>query len=233
MNVFTIRTASLIVLLGASLSASAQTSFYGGDYDGNSAVITDISDSYARVFDDFTIGTATNVLQIYGNFVGEYLVDGDNTHMYFEIRQGVSDENGGTLLYSGLLNATTTYAGATFGGITDYADYFRVSANVGPGIVLGPGTYFLGLAVPNTYLMTTGGAGATGGFLNNDVSYFDSENFGRPHFESLAQTGLQGATDLSMGMIGRPFVAPGVPGPAAVAPFVVGLVGTFRRRKRS
>ncbi len=232
MRVFTIRSASLLTLLGAALSAPAQTSFYGGDYDGNDAVITEVSATYKRVFDDFTVGEATSVQQIYGNFVGEFLADGEESNLYYEIRRNVQDEDGGELLYSGLLDATTQYAGEVpDGGVTVFDEYFRVSANVGPDVILAPGTYFLGLAVaPYTYLMTTSHENASGGYLDNDVSYFDSVNYGRPPFESLAQTGNQGATDFSMGMTGRP--APPVPEPATLAALAVGLAGALRRRKR-
>ena len=153
--------------------------------------------------------------------------------MYYEIRRNVKDEDGGELLYSGLLDATTQYVGEVpDGGITTYDQYFRVSANVGPDVILAPGTYFLGLAVaPYTYLMTTSHENASGGYIDNDVSYFDSVDYGRPPFESLAQTGDQGATDFSMGMIGRP--APPVPEPTTIAALAVGLAGALRRRKRS
>lgn len=232
MKILSIRSASLLALLGASLTATAQTSFYGGDYDGNDAVITEVSDTYKRVFDDFTVGERTGVQQIFGNFVGEFLAEDESTKMYYEIRRNVSDENGGELLYSGLLDATTQYGGEVIdGGVTVFDEYFRVSANLGQDVILETGTYFLGLAIaPYTYLLTTSHENASGGYLDNDVSYFDSVNYGRPPFESLAQTGNQGATDFSMGLIGRP--AP-VPEPATMLALGAGVLTLVRRRKRA
>jgi len=229
MKVFTIRTVSLLALLATALSASAQTGFYGGDYDGNSAVLTEDSADYKRVFDDFTLGEGTRVSQVFGNFVGNFDEQTQNTFMYYEIRRNVKDEDGGELLYSGKTHATVTYAGEVFGGITEFDQYYRVTADVEPDTLLGPGTYFLGLAFRDAYLMTTAGANATGGFLNNDISYFDSINYGRPPFESLAQTGNQGATDFSMGMVGRS--AP-VPEPASMVALGAGVVAVLRRKRR-
>lgn len=235
MNVRPLRTASALTLVGTALSVSANTSFYGGDFDANDAVITELmdnSETYARVFDDFTVSEATAVQQIYGNFVGEYLEDGGTDHMYYEIRQGVQDGDGGVLLYSGLLDTIAQYVGEVpTSAITNYDQYYRVSANVGPDVILAPGTYFLGLSVsPLTYLMTTSHENASGGFIDNDLSYFDSVNYNRPPFQDLDETGNQGATDLSMGMTGRP--AP-VPEPATLAALGLGAAALLRRRKRS
>lgn len=229
MRFITIRTVSLLALLGTALSASAQTSFYGGDYDGNSAVLTEDLANYKRVYDDFTVGEGTRVSQIFGNFVGNFDEETNNTFMYYEFRRNVTEGDGGELLYSGKTKATVSYVGEVFGGITEFKKYYRVSADVEPDTLLGPGTYFLGLAFRDAYVMTTKGENASGGFLDNDVSYFDSLNFNTQHFESLANIGKQGATDFSMGMSGRP--AP-VPEPASMLALGAGAVVVLRRRKR-
>jgi hypothetical protein len=213
MKVTMLRSVSLLALASAALAANAQTSFYGGDYDGNNAVITSQGANYARIYDDFTLGQATNVQSVFGNFIGR------SSTLYYEIRQGVSAGNGGTLLYSGTIAATSTVNGTSrFGSI------YNVSGQIS-GVTLGPGTYFLGLA-GSSYLVTASGANGVGGPLNNDLSYFDGQGYGTPPFASTATVGNQGATDFSMGLNG----VAATPGPAAALAFGVGLI---RRRRKA
>ena len=98
-------------------------------------------------------------------------------------------------------------------------------------MILQPGTYFLGLSVSSiTYLMTTSHDAAFGGFIDNDLSYFDSVNYNRPRWQPLDETGNQGATDFSMGLSGRP--AP-VPEPMTMIALGLGVAGFIARRKRN
>ena len=135
MSVRKIRTASILALLGTALSASANTSFYGGGFDANDAVITELRDNtetYARVYDDFILTEPTMVTQVYGNFVGDDLEGGGTDKMYYEIRQGVMDGDGGTLLYSGLINSVAQYQGEVpESQITTKDQFYRVAGDVG------------------------------------------------------------------------------------------------------
>lgn len=219
MTISMFRSASLVAFALAAMAASAQTGFYGGDIDGASVLVAQRTFGYTTmVFDDFTLGQATHVQSVFGNF----LINGTISGLLYEIRTGVSAGNGGTLVSSGLLTATIVDASPDAFGLN------LVTISGSPtGLDLAAGTYYLGLSavVGNSglaYLATTSGANGTGGPLNNGNSFYTT-TYGDDFAPAIDYTG--GADDFSVGVRGVAAV------PAPVAGFSFAL-GFLRRRRK-
>ena len=220
---------SLLIALGlGSIRAFAQSSFYGGDPDlkdalsseVNTGVIGTLIDGY--VYDDFMLGTAGAVTSVFGNFAADTTITG----LHYEIRSGVKEFNGGTLLASGDLAATVVDTGLSFVGRSVY----RVSGSP-VGVSLQPGAYFLNVSVIGSgpfsgraFLMTTSGQNGVGGPLGDDNSFFSSKVL---NYSFIKVADLNVGDDYSMGIVTRP-----VPEPATVAVLSLGALGLLRRRAR-
>jgi hypothetical protein len=216
------RLVTLSLGLAAAMAASAQNSFYGGDIDhvNGLAAEKNTSVSDARVYDDFTLGSATTVQSVFGNFYSSTNITG----LYYEIRSGVSQGNGGTLISSGSLSAT-----ATDTGMSDFGyEVYKVLGSI-TGLNLAAGTYHLGLAAIGdgtgyAYLATTSGTNGVGGPISNDNAFFDSSSYGA-NFDSSMNQG-SGLNDFSMGVNGTQ----AVPEPTSMAALGLGALGFLRRR---
>src|SRR4051812_24157957 len=141
----------LLCLIAFGLVHAAQAQFFGGYADGVTAVPTgdNAFGTFVRlVYDDFTFDVA-------GDINTFSIIGMNNTGlpgaMYYEIRTGVSEGNGGNLLFSGITpnaiivplpvngSAGTPPAGAT-------GEYSRYIAGPSVALHLAAGTYWVGLA---------------------------------------------------------------------------------------
>ena len=89
----------LFVLFSFCFLAKAQTAFYGGDFDGRGRFAGQVNGTTFidfRIYDDFTVSAPTTVTGVFGNFLDSSSIHG--AQLYWEIRSGVSEGNGGTIV---------------------------------------------------------------------------------------------------------------------------------------
>lgn len=222
----------LLILGLACVAGAAQAGqlFYGGDFDGRNGLRSqeggNVSDS--RVYDNFMLGSSSNITDVYGNFLDS--TNGGSSSAFWEIRTGVSLGNGGTVVAGGVMGAATTKATGRSGfGLNEYTYDIKVS-----GVTLNAGTmYWLtvapdmtGLGSVNIFLSTTGGANGVGGPLGDGNSYWDSTTFGKS-FANPGDALGAGTWDFSLGVNGSP-----VPEPATFAVLGLGALALIKRRRK-
>jgi len=196
---------------------------YGGDIDPNDpnanglASEKDISVTDAEVVQamDIPTGGSATVVRVVGNFLTIGCSGGlDPKQADWDIRQGVSSGNGGTVVASGTDKAIIGSTGRTAFGLTEC----HVETKLSNPVALSSGTYFIGL-VP---YCTNGGNGlcAAGqrfflsdttsstngrGFVETDNSFFNSSFFGTNWQETWGPNGACGGIGcdkFSSGLIG-------------------------------
>lgn len=221
------------MMCGAPLCAQ-QLLWYNGDADGANALINTHHSAVedARVYDDFIVpvGQTWSVSALFSNDAADFAPVAYD----WEIRQGVSAGDGGTLLFSASgASGTSTPTGRQVVGISEF--HFEVPVSFD----LGPGTYWLmvrpvGQGVGFSYASSTSGANGVGSPQGNDGdSFFSATSFGA-NFTPIGR--LLSSTDFSMGVKGvvqgdrspNPEPTPAVAGLACIAS--VGAV--FSRRLR-
>ncbi len=168
---------------------SAQADWYSGDpytqqtgwpqYTDN---LSNASQTYALTFDNFTWvpGAGGGVIDVVGGHFHSFgqLSGLSIDNAQWEIRTGMSHNNGGTLVASGS-GAVIPYATSfTQGGV----EVWGVDVDV-PDFALPAGNYWFGLAIgvndgqPGWFVASTSGASGIGGPLGDDLSvYFQSNN---------------------------------------------------------
>lgn len=218
------------------LGCTSACLFYGGDYNPNNPFSHDLVNAkqsqgyYAAVYVPFVvpIGQTWNITGLFGNNAMSFTpLTAD-----WSIRSGVSNGNGGTVLFSGSSSSPVVAdTGVSEGGNEIYA----VGVNGLSGIQLGAGTYWLSV-VPvcltcsaASYLVDTDGSNASGPAEPQNQSYLDSSTF-NASFQSTTFYGAYPA--FSVGVIGT--LANGVPEPAALGVFGTGLTllaGLLLRRR--
>jgi hypothetical protein len=191
------------------------TLWYNGDFDGVNGLANGQNTGFtAAVYDDFNVtGPGWNVNAVFTNDL--LSTAAGITTANWEIRSGVSEGNGGTLLFSGL-NAPVTVT------------------PTGRSVTLGAGTYWLsvqpiGNGSEISYNSSTIGANCIGTPCgNNDNAFFNSASFGfNFHTTTDPQFG-PGNIDFSDGVIGTV-----VPEPATWALLGLGTLLVAVRRRRS
>ena len=222
---------AFLILIGAAIAISvqAQTEFYGGDPDGRASVASQVNGSSfkdVRVYDDFTLTAATTFDGVYGNFQDLGTVRGSS--LSWEIRSGVSAGIGGSVVVA----ATSSSATAALSALQLYGTNKSYLYNAAVSqITLGPGTYFLSVAVDggdgNIFLEESSGTNGLGGPLNNGNSFINSPLHSINFANTTSLTGQQ-TSDFSMGLHSVP--AP-VPEPASIAAIGLGVFAMIRRRK--
>jgi hypothetical protein len=215
------------------MPAQAGALWYNGDFDQNDGLPSEHNgggilgiDSY--VYDNFTIASGTyNATDVFGYFLSD---TSSILGAQFEIRQGVGPADGGTLTASGSTGSASWSATAiTLNDLTLYQLVMNVS-----GVVLSPGTYWLGLRPildpnqnQNAFAASTSGTNGTGYLAGN--AFVDSAFFG---YDFMLTTDA-GPADYSLGVdatlqggVG------GTPEPSTMLLGMGGLAGFLLLRRR-
>jgi hypothetical protein len=231
--------------LWASVGAASadSTLWYSGDFDGNDALYNALvpRTQLASVYEELIVpvGQTWDLTSVFSN----NLMDTTTSAALWQIRSGVSNGDGGTLLYHGYDAATQTLTGRTGFGYNEYT----VSANVSSlNIVLTAGAYWLTVdpvvssSSDVSYITTTSGAnsvnvqpGSTG---NSYVAGSYYVNNGGYNFEPASDWTGYSPVDFSMGVTGT-VVSSAVPEPSTLvmgslgALFVLGVAWRSRHRR--
>ena len=182
------------------------TLWYNGDFDGIDGLTNEDNTSlgsgqFAHIYDDFIISEpgGWHVTALFS----DNLENTNVTSATWEIRQGMSAGNGGTLVASGSGTPSVTPTGRSGFGFTE----FQVEID-GLDITLAQGTYWLNVTpvgdlTGRSFDSTTSGFDCVGTpCCNDDTAFLDSNFFGA-NFEPVADFGSQ-FHDFSMGVIGTP-----------------------------
>src|SRR4029079_14443880 len=175
--------------------------WYNGDSNGVNGLANEANTSlgegqFASVYDDFNAGSWTIT-----SVCSDNLSNTNITGATWEIRQGVSEGNGGTLIASGTTTTpVVTPTGRSGFGFTE----FMVEVT-GLNVSLAPGTYWLNVTVVGdltgrSFDSTTSGANCVGTPCGNNMNAFFNSNFFGANFTSTSNEGQP--TDFSMGVVG-------------------------------
>ncbi len=178
--------------------------WYNGDFDGVDGLTNEqdtFATGYSHVYDDFNVPDSAgwDVDSVFSNDLISTTVTGAT----WEIRQGITSGNGGTLIASGTtMTPVVTPTGRSGFGFTE----FMVEVT-GLSVHLNTGTYHLNVTPigsldgGRSFDSTTSGANCIGTPCgNNDNAFLDSTLFGA-NFEPVADFGGQ-FHDFSMGVNG-------------------------------
>jgi hypothetical protein len=204
--------------------------WYNGDWNGVNGAANEENTlvSQANTYDDFNV-PAGQTWHVTGVYSVDLLTEGFvATGSLWEIRQGVSNGNAGTIIPGGTGTQTPTIILSPSGGY-----YVEVT---GLNLTLTAGTYFITVAPSDSgsgrsFNTTTSGTNCVGTPCgNNGNSWFNSTFFGVFFGPASAQVGVSPA-DFSDGVIGT-----AVPEPATVALITCGvgaLLIALRRRREA
>jgi hypothetical protein len=235
--------AFVLVLLAAAAVISPASAFmlwYNGDMvDGAYAANYYVDYGGGSIDDwitleDFDVGAGG--WQVQSVFSNNVLASGGapvaNLSAFYEIRQGVSAGNGGTVVASGLAAATTTATGRQLFGF--YDEYtVRVS---GLSINLSPGKYWLAVYPDDhnlDYYVVTGtlGTNAIGSPQGNNGNSFTRSTVNGYYYNPTEYDWF--TYDVSMGVDGQYLNT--VPEPGLLTALGLGITGLFglQRRRRN
>jgi hypothetical protein len=205
--------------------------FYGGDFNINDPNANGLANE-----NDGIVGGSPYGAAVYQNFnydggtitgLASNNLSGLNpTTAYWEIRSGVSEGNGGTLIASGTGATTNQATGRTGFGFIEYTNFVG-----GLGVNLGAGTYWMTVVpqdpnnVNRSFNSDTDGANSVGSQISNS-QYFNSGFFGA----NFTNTNTQGLFD---GTFSQAVYGETIPEPSSMIMLGSGLLvaaGAFRRR---
>ena len=202
--------------------------WYNGDFDNVDGLTNEentFATGFSHIYDDFNVTDSPgwDVTSVFS----DNLASTNITSATWEIRQGVSAGNGGTLIASGMtVTPVVTPTGRSGFGFTE----FMVEVT-GLSVHLAPGTYWLNVTpVDNldggrSFDSTTSGANCVGMPCGNDsMAFLDSTLFGAV-FEPTGDF-CTGCDDFSMGVNGS--VSGGTPTPTPTPGQIV-LTASTRR----
>ncbi len=185
-------------------SCTAGPLWYNGDFDDVNGLANENNDSLgsgpiASVYDDFIVpsGPAWNVTSVFS----DNLLNTNVTGATWEIRQGVAEGTGGTLIASGMtMTPVVTATGRSGFGFTE----FMVEV-IGLNVSLPPGTYWLNVTpvgdlTGRSFDSTTSGANCVGMPCGNDLNAFFNSAFFGANWQNTAEQGQP--SDFSMGVNG-------------------------------
>ncbi len=188
--------------------------FYGGDFDPNDPNANGLNNENdalvggnpygAATFQNFVIGSGTtwNVTGLFTNNLSQL----NPTSAYWEVRTGVSEGNGGTLIASGTAkgsNFTQTATGRSGFGFNEFTDLAS-----GLNLCLASGTYWFAVVpqdpfnASHSFNSNTFGLNAIGTQIS-DMQYFNSAFFGA-NYDNADNSGV--FPTFSSGVIGAPNV---------------------------
>src|SRR6266478_4254707 len=187
--------------------------WYNGDFNGVNGLANEEntaigSGEFASVYDDFNVPAGGWTV---GAVFSDNLSSTTVTGATWEIRQGISEGNGGTLIASGMtMTPVVTPTGRSGFGFTE----FMVEVT-GLNVSLSPGTYWLNVTPigdlsGRSFDSTTSGANCVGTPCGNNQNAFFNSNFFGANFTSTSNEGQP--TDFSMGVNGTTG-CPGSPTP--------------------
>jgi hypothetical protein len=240
------RAALFVLGLTASFAlnttAIAQVLWYNGDFDGRNGGANQDggqlgAGEYSHIYDNFTGPGSGQTWNVTGLFSDNLMAAGLNTAITsasWDIRTGVSEGNGGTVVASGTNAAVVTATGRSGFGLLEYQ--VTVSGLSLSLPALGSGFYFLNVSpiVPanvtgQSFQSTTSGANAVGTPPGNDGNSWWNSNLFGVNFTSTTAIFGSGTWDVSGGVIGTV-----VPEPATWALLTCGvgalLIAARRRR---
>ncbi len=228
--------AAVFATIMAASQAGADYS-YQGDWNNSNGVTSErnVGDPDAFVYDEL-ITTEPLITKVWGNF---FLTNVRVTAGDFEIRQGVSEGNGGTLLASGTVGLSDMFIAPT--GRWSGHEYMIV-LSVG-AIDLNPGTYFfavrpVGDGTGRSVASASGGWDRGGSedpnppprnMLLNGRSYVDSPGYGN-NFTDIRRVAGPGVWDFSYGVEAVPEPTSGMAITSGLAILVAR--GRYRRNAR-
>ena len=209
-------------VIGVSALANASPAvFYAGDVanvGGCRAQVNYPIGFDSRLYDNFTLGQATNIDGLSASFS----INGTNaTSVSWEIRSGVQAGSGGTLLYSGTNACTNTYENT-------WSTYKYVASI--PTITLGPGDYYLSISANGgsdwIYVAGTLGDNAVGGPIADGKSIWNCPQFGF-NWLPVEVVNNGNSFNCAYGLTGTAVV----PEPSSILTLSLGVLA-FRRRRR-
>jgi hypothetical protein len=222
---------ALFLTAYAAAQCGSNCLFYGGDLnlnDPNQNGLSNENDAIvggnpygAATYQNFTLSANSTATGLFTNNLSQLTP----TSGYWEIRSGITDGNGGTLVASGTGNVTNTPTGRSDFGYTEYRNEVD-----GLNVALNGGTQYWLAVVPvctscagRSFNSDTDGTNSVGSQQSN-LQYFNSAFFGA----NFANANTQGVfAQFSSGVIGT------VPEPSSMIMLGSGLVaaaGVVRRR---
>ena len=209
-----------LMLVGVAC-AEGTIYWYNGDFDGTNGFANDFD---AFTYDDFNVGAGG--VHLNGVFAN-CLTNATITNMNWEIRQGISEGNGGTLVASGSGSVTMTATGRNGFGF----DEFNLLVK-GLDVSLDEGTYFLGTNVGDlggarSFVSTTVGTNSVGSPGGNNGNTFLNSTFFGANFTDWQNLVGPGTWDVSYGV-----QTDSVPEPATFVAIGLGLAALVARRRK-
>ena len=190
---------------GGDSSPPPHPLWYNGDFDGVDGLSNEqdtFAQGYSHVYDDFNVTDELgwDVSSVYSNDLISTVVTGAT----WEIHQGITPGNGGTVVSQGMTTTPLVLPTGRSGfGYTEYTVSVPVT-----GVHLDPGSYYLNVTPigslddGRSFDSTTSGANCAGTPCgNNDNSFFDSPLIFGVVFGRASDQGSQ-FHDFSMGVIG-------------------------------